>query len=168
MDDDDVMSGQAVGLDALECGRGTELQRLQQFRGNEIAGGLSATCAAHQLPFQQPAQPGRHCVHICQLQGGAQLTRGHRFVLRQQSPRGDTIYWIGPAGDAREAIANALAAGNATTLMQQLQAAFGEVVSGMEVVDKLVVESDPDVNEPRTGGKPRRYQRLVRVTLVEE
>ena len=24
-------------------------------------------------------------------------------VIRQQSPRGDTIYWIGPAGDAREA-----------------------------------------------------------------
>jgi 5'-nucleotidase len=24
-------------------------------------------------------------------------------VIRQVSPRGDTIYWIGPAGDAREA-----------------------------------------------------------------
>jgi 5'-nucleotidase len=24
-------------------------------------------------------------------------------VLSQRSPRGDTIYWIGPAGDAREA-----------------------------------------------------------------
>jgi 5'-nucleotidase len=24
-------------------------------------------------------------------------------VVRQQSPRGDTLYWIGPAGDAREA-----------------------------------------------------------------
>ncbi|MEO7338649.1 MAG: 5'/3'-nucleotidase SurE [Caldimonas sp.] len=24
-------------------------------------------------------------------------------VIRQQSPRGDTLYWIGPAGDAREA-----------------------------------------------------------------
>ncbi len=24
-------------------------------------------------------------------------------VIRQQSPRGDTMYWIGPAGDAREA-----------------------------------------------------------------
>jgi 5'-nucleotidase len=24
-------------------------------------------------------------------------------VIRQESPRGDTIYWIGPAGDAREA-----------------------------------------------------------------
>jgi 5'-nucleotidase len=23
-------------------------------------------------------------------------------VIRQTSPRGDTIYWIGPAGDARE------------------------------------------------------------------
>lgn len=34
-------------------------------------------------------------------------------------------------GAAREAIANALAAGNATTLMQQLQASFGEVVQGL-------------------------------------
>ena len=33
--------------------------------------------------------------------------------------------------DAREAIANALAAGNATTLMQQLQAAFSNVVQGV-------------------------------------
>ena len=24
-------------------------------------------------------------------------------VVRQTSPRGDTLYWIGPAGDAREA-----------------------------------------------------------------
>ncbi len=32
---------------------------------------------------------------------------------------------------AREAIANALAAGKATTLMQQLQAAFGDVIQGM-------------------------------------
>lgn len=32
---------------------------------------------------------------------------------------------------AREAVANALAAGKATTLMQQLQAAFGDVVQGM-------------------------------------
>jgi 5'-nucleotidase len=24
-------------------------------------------------------------------------------VIQQQSPRGETIYWIGPAGDAREA-----------------------------------------------------------------
>ncbi len=32
---------------------------------------------------------------------------------------------------AREAIANSLAAGNATTLMQQLTASFGEVVQGM-------------------------------------
>lgn len=33
--------------------------------------------------------------------------------------------------DAREAIANSLAAGNATTLMQQLQASFGEVIQGV-------------------------------------
>jgi 5'-nucleotidase len=38
----------------------------------------------------------------------ARITRlGRRHasepVIRQTSPRGDTIYWIGPAGDAREA-----------------------------------------------------------------
>jgi 5'-nucleotidase len=37
-------------------------------------------------------------------------------VIRQQSPRGETLYWIGPAGDAREAGAgtdfHAVAAGN--------------------------------------------------------
>jgi 5'-nucleotidase len=37
-----------------------------------------------------------------------QITRlGRRHaseaVIRQTSPRGETIYWIGPAGDAREA-----------------------------------------------------------------
>ncbi len=32
---------------------------------------------------------------------------------------------------AREAIANALAAGNATTLMQQMQASFGDVIQGL-------------------------------------
>ena len=37
-----------------------------------------------------------------------QITRlGRRHasepVIRQTSPRGDTMYWIGPAGDAREA-----------------------------------------------------------------
>ena len=32
---------------------------------------------------------------------------------------------------ARDAVANALAAGNATTLMQQLQASFGDVVQGL-------------------------------------
>ncbi|MFT4251374.1 MAG: flagellin [Caulobacter sp.] len=35
------------------------------------------------------------------------------------------------AGDAREAIANALAAGNATTLMEQLQNAFSDAVRGL-------------------------------------
>ena len=34
-------------------------------------------------------------------------------------------------GSARAAIANALAAGSATTLMQQMRAAFGDVVQGL-------------------------------------
>jgi peptidyl-prolyl cis-trans isomerase B (cyclophilin B) len=44
--------------------------------------------------------------------------------------------------------------------------AFGEVVSGMDVVDKLVAESSPDTSDPRTGGLPRTFQKIVRVELV--
>ncbi|HQR46444.1 MAG TPA: peptidylprolyl isomerase [Thermoanaerobaculia bacterium] len=45
--------------------------------------------------------------------------------------------------------------------------AFGEVVKGMEVVDKIVAESNYD---PASGGagKPRNPQKLVKVELVEE
>ena len=46
----------------------------------------------------------RRCRHACR----AVVTRlGRRHasepVIRQVSPRGETLYWIGPAGDAREA-----------------------------------------------------------------
>jgi len=45
--------------------------------------------------------------------------------------------------------------------------AFGEVVKGMDVVDRIVAESNPD---PSNGnlGKPRTYQKLVKVDIVEE
>ena len=45
--------------------------------------------------------------------------------------------------------------------------AFGEVVSGIGVVDKIVAESNYD---PASGGagKPRNLQKLVKVELVEE
>jgi peptidyl-prolyl cis-trans isomerase B (cyclophilin B) len=45
--------------------------------------------------------------------------------------------------------------------------AFGEVTKGMEVVDKIVVESNYD---PASGGagKPRNLQKLLKVELVEE
>ena len=44
--------------------------------------------------------------------------------------------------------------------------AFGEVVSGMDVVDKIVTASNYD---PTSGGqgKPRSYQKLIKVELVE-
>jgi peptidyl-prolyl cis-trans isomerase B (cyclophilin B) len=45
--------------------------------------------------------------------------------------------------------------------------AFGEVASGMDVVDKIVTESNYD---PASGGagKPRNLQRLLKVELVNE
>ncbi len=46
--------------------------------------------------------------------------------------------------------------------------AFGEVVKGMDVVDKLVTESNSDRSDPRTGGRPRNYQKIVKITLTEE
>ena len=45
---------------------------------------------------------------------------------------------------------------------------FGEVVKGMEVVDKIVTESNSDTSDPRSGGKPRAYQKIIRVELVEQ
>jgi peptidyl-prolyl cis-trans isomerase B (cyclophilin B) len=46
--------------------------------------------------------------------------------------------------------------------------AFGEVASGMDVVDKLVTESNPDTSDPRSGGLPRSFQKIVRVELAED
>jgi peptidyl-prolyl cis-trans isomerase B (cyclophilin B) len=45
---------------------------------------------------------------------------------------------------------------------------FGEVVKGMDVVDKLVAESNSDTGDPISGGRPRSYQKMGKVDLVEE
>jgi peptidyl-prolyl cis-trans isomerase B (cyclophilin B) len=45
---------------------------------------------------------------------------------------------------------------------------FGEVVKGIEVADKIVTESNPDTGDPRTGGKPRAYQKILKIELVAE
>lgn len=44
--------------------------------------------------------------------------------------------------------------------------AVGEVVAGLEVVDKIVAESNADTAD-RSGGKPRTYQKLVRARWVD-
>lgn len=45
---------------------------------------------------------------------------------------------------------------------------FGEVVKGMDAIDKLVTDSNPDTTDQRTGGKPRSYQKIVKIDLVDE
>ena len=45
--------------------------------------------------------------------------------------------------------------------------AFGEVVKGMDVVDRIAAVSDPDPSNP-TLGKPRNPQKLLSIELVEE
>ena len=45
---------------------------------------------------------------------------------------------------------------------------FGEVVKGMDVVDRIVTESNSDTSDPRSGGKPRAYQKILKVELVEQ
>ena len=45
--------------------------------------------------------------------------------------------------------------------------AFGEVVKGMDVVDRIVAESNPDSSNASLG-KPRAYQKLVKVEILEE
>lgn len=45
---------------------------------------------------------------------------------------------------------------------------FGEVVKGMDVVDRIVAESNSDTADPRSGGRPRAYQKVLKVRLVEQ
>ena len=45
---------------------------------------------------------------------------------------------------------------------------FGEVVKGLDVVDRIVTESNADTSDPRSGGKPRAYQKILSVELVEQ
>jgi cyclophilin family peptidyl-prolyl cis-trans isomerase len=41
---------------------------------------------------------------------------------------------------------------------------FGEVVSGIEVADKIVSESKPNLGDP-SGGRPAAYQKITSITL---
>lgn len=45
---------------------------------------------------------------------------------------------------------------------------FGEVVKGMDVVDRIVSESSSDTADPRSGGRPRAYQKILKVELLEQ
>lgn len=51
--------------------------------------------------------------------------------------------------------------------LDRRQTVFGEVTKGMEIVDKIVADSNSDLLDP-SGGKPRNYQKLLKVELGEE
>ena len=51
--------------------------------------------------------------------------------------------------------------------LDRRETAFAEVVKGMEVVDKLVIESRPNLMA-QNGGQPTVYQKLAKVELSEE
>ncbi len=44
---------------------------------------------------------------------------------------------------------------------------FAEVLSGMDVLDRIVQTSNSDLND-RNGGRPRMPQRLIKIELIEE
>lgn len=46
--------------------------------------------------------------------------------------------------------------------------AFGEVVQGMDVVDRIVTASNSDTNDARTGGLPRSPQKVTKIDLVAD
>ncbi|HEX7580319.1 MAG TPA: peptidylprolyl isomerase, partial [Thermoanaerobaculia bacterium] len=43
---------------------------------------------------------------------------------------------------------------------------FGEVVSGIEVADRIVSESKPNLADP-SGGRPTAYQKIAAIALSE-
>lgn len=53
-----------------------------------------------------------------------------------------------------------------STFLDRQYTAFGEVVEGLDVADKLVSESRPDTSDPRTGGRPRAYQKILSIELI--
>jgi peptidyl-prolyl cis-trans isomerase B (cyclophilin B) len=46
--------------------------------------------------------------------------------------------------------------------------AFAEIVKGLDVADRIVTESQSDTSDPGSGGKPRVYQKIEKIELVEE
>jgi cyclophilin family peptidyl-prolyl cis-trans isomerase len=53
-----------------------------------------------------------------------------------------------------------------STFLDRQYTVFGEVVSGIEVADKIVTESRPNLSDP-SGGKPAAYQKIVSISLSE-
>ena len=45
---------------------------------------------------------------------------------------------------------------------------FGEVVTGMDVVDRIVTESNSDTSDPMSGGRPRAFQKILKIELVSQ
>ena len=102
-----AMEGFLFGIPAIA------FSQVEKGWGHLEAAAQVARAVVDQVLAQQPAQrPWLLNVNIPNradaLSLPRQITRlGRRHpseaVIRQTSPRGETIYWIGPAGDAREA-----------------------------------------------------------------
>ncbi len=53
-----------------------------------------------------------------------------------------------------------------STFLDRQYTAFGEVVKGIEVADKIVSESKPNLADS-SGGRPTAYQRIAKISLSE-
>ena len=51
-----------------------------------------------------------------------------------------------------------------STFLDRQYTVFGEVVSGIEVADKIVTESKPNLSDP-SGGRPAAYQKITSISL---
>ncbi len=102
-----AMEGFLFGIPAIA------FSQVEKGWGHLDAAAQVARAVVEQVLAQQPMQrpwllnvniPNRADAHALPRQI-TRLGRRHASepVIRQTSPRGETIYWIGPAGDAREA-----------------------------------------------------------------
>jgi peptidyl-prolyl cis-trans isomerase B (cyclophilin B) len=102
--------------------------------------------------------------------GGATDAKGAAVNVKGEfndTPHKRGVLSMARASDPNSASSQFFVVVKDSVFLDRNYTAFGEVFKGMEVVDKLVTASDPDTNDPRTGGKPRQYQSITKIDLVE-
>lgn len=72
------------------------------------------------------------------------------------------------AGDPHSASSQFFIVVKDSFFLDKQYTAFAEIVTGLDVADKLVTESRPDTTDPGTGGKPRAYQKIVGIDVRQE